>query len=450
MTRLTLLATVLAARLGTGISGGDDASASKLLSKVHAKVSGGTSRRASLRCPPGARDPYANTSWPIHPIGYYKKGRRASSSENEPLVFLEQCNPTKTGYSEMRTLLGWAVDGKFGHNGKAVLMAARCRAPSIGEAANARALSFLVVRNPYERLLSGFLAQVAARNCSAQSTRSGAQRCLGDERIRSAELELDFAPEATLRPVSRPHPHSGAGAFAGTPEGFADFVPKLLQSWRNPQQQHFRRGRNTGGATSTSIGNGFAFDHLAPISGHDHTPGGGRGCLTKAHTRGLRLSEYYNVLKLEHQGEWYPRWVEATGLTEWVNSTSRWPGGCFWKGKQAGSSCAESLQLGRGEGGSHKTQEAAALAGGGGGDGSGNVHKCAVAGGHNIGACSQLQRFYTRALADQVSTLFSNDLQEFGYPRWDPESQPTPLAGPDMSQWDTRQAIVASNCLCEV
>ena len=80
----------------------------------------------------------------------------------------------------------------------------------------------------------------------------------------------------------------------------------------------------------------------------------------------------------------------------------------------------------------------------------GNVHKCAVAGGHNIGACSQLQRFYTRALADQVSTLFSNDLQEFGYPRWDPESQPTPLAGPDMSQWDTRQAIVASNCLCEV
>jgi len=429
MCPLTLFAIVLAAR--PGVSGVDDVAASKLLSN-----------RASLRCPPGARDPRANVSWPIYPIGYFKKKGRAANGEDKPLVFLEQCNPTKTGFSEMQDLLGWAVDGRVGHKAKGVISAARCRVPSEGEAPNARALSFLVVRNPYERLLSGFLAQVAARNCSAERTRSGKQGCLADDDVRRANLELDFAPGATPQPA---HPHSRAGAFAGTPEGFADFVPKLLQSWRSPQQQQFRRGHRSG---ATSIGNDFAFDHLAPISGHDHTPGGGRGCLTNAHTRGLRLSVYYNVLKLEHQGKWYPRWVEATGLTEWVNS-SRWHDGCFWKERQVGSSCAKSLQLG---GSDHhdKSREVAALAGGGGGDGAGDVRKCGAAGGHNIGACSQLQRFYTRALADQVSTLFSDDLEEFAYPRWNPEAQPTPLAGPNMAQWDTRQAISASNCLCEV
>jgi hypothetical protein len=416
----------------------------------------------SPHCPPGpGASPVLDAPY-LFPIGNYKKAQR-NTRERLP-VFLDQCTPMKTGSTQFTRLLGWAVDGRLGHLGRGVLQDTQCRAPLIrtGEAANGRTLSFLVTRNPYERLLSGFLGQVAARNCSSEHSLSDMRACIHDQKIRQAELELDFAPEASLNQDQKQPPR--LSAFAATPEGFADFVPKLIKAWHAPRRP---------------IGNVFAFNHLAPITGHDvnlkRTSGKDQrmGCLMRNHTRGLRLSEYYSVLKLEHQSEWYPIWVEATGLSEWVNS-SRWAGGCFWRAR--GRSCAESLQVGAGEvaGGSGAAGTGGGNRGdggvgggsrgaGGGSDGGGDggsdggadggddgAHECTVAGGHNLGACSKLRRFYTRALADTVSALFAGDLQEFAYPRWNPEEEPAPSAGPNIARWDRAGGMVnhARDCVC--
>ena len=96
------------------------------------------------------------------------------------------------------------------------------------------------------------------------------------------------------------------------------------------------------------FGSIFAKDHLAPITRRTAGP---RHCLSIDHRGGLdSITDYYTVLKLERQSEWYGDWVEATGLRKWVNSP-HWPQKCFWK--PPGGNCSAALRTQEGTGSSH-------------------------------------------------------------------------------------------------
>ena len=165
--------------------------------------------------------------WPIHPIELDRLG-----------VVLEQCNPTKTGYESMAKLLGVAVGGVWGHGAHGAIMNSWCRPPKEGEAPNATLLSTLMVRNPYERLLSAYLGQVAVDDKYATAFDPNAYK----------NLLLWFRPSAeAMRPTKHPQSQtrgdwwrrgcnqsavpgrvcSGYGEWQASPTGFADFVRGL-------------------------------------------------------------------------------------------------------------------------------------------------------------------------------------------------------------------------------
>lgn len=272
-------------------------------------------------------------------------------------------------------------------------MATKCRALGPKEKPNARLLSALIVRSPYERLLSAYLGQVAApldghpRDSSAPS-----------------QLQLSFAPGDKMG-------NSLYGQWQATPEGFADFVRKLTK-------------RSEEGKP---IGNVFAVDHLAPIIALSSHP---RNCL--AHSSGRApLAARYVVLKLELQSEWYASWVREAGLERYVVDT-RWPNGCWWR--PPNRTCAESLEAPKSEG----------LQGGG---AQGRCDRGSIAGGtHNTGSCRLMSRYFTPELAGLVTRYAAADLAAFRYPQWEPSTQqPLPPVGPSLHKDPT---MGRAFCIC--
>ena len=165
-----------------------------------------------MPCPRGA--PYGEK--PVYPIN---QGRPVRADGWR--VALDQCNPAKTGYSSILPLLGFAAGNMWGHGARTTVIATTCRDPQPGETPNAKVPSVLVVRNPYERLLSGYLGQVAHNSKAAYV----------DVAIARANRHLYFMPRAIpmnrSKYYSETELHSGYADWEPSPEAFADFVQKL-------------------------------------------------------------------------------------------------------------------------------------------------------------------------------------------------------------------------------
>ena len=295
----------------------------------------------------------------------------------------------------------------WGHTGKGFVSSTWCRPPRPGELPSSMVISNLVVRNPYERLLSGYLGQVALPPLGNHSG-PAAQF----DKNADAHMQLFFRPD---RPRTRQHKScrvrngtcSGYGEWDSTPDAFADFVRKITT---------FDRG--------VPFGNDFAMDHLAPISATDHP----RHCLRAF--PGRNLIKHYRVLKLERQVDWYASWVREGKLARYV-SYKRWPGGCFWKA--SGQTCEQSLldpqQQSEPIVGSSKVSTPPSSWGS-----PDSARRCSVAGGHQSGACTKMRQYYTAELAARATAFFADDLDLFSYPHWEPsDEQPAPSSGPDLS-----------------
>mgnify|MGYP007078108893 CR=1 FL=1 len=120
------------------------------------------------------------------------------------LRFIDLCMPTKVGFQAFSTLLGFAVDTKWHHSGRRIISVTRCWVDTDLMTENATALRYLIVRNPYKRLLSALLhvGQVARPRSTkppdpAIETQSAAPFCAGLERDTSAQ------PIRSVRPYTR-------------------------------------------------------------------------------------------------------------------------------------------------------------------------------------------------------------------------------------------------------
>jgi hypothetical protein len=282
--------------------------------------------------------------------------------------------------------------GSWGHYAKGLQMNTACRNPSEGESANMKALSVLVVRNPYERLLSGYLGQVAGHRNHSRDPNAKAHMRL------YFPSSIDDTMSHHCVQGNRTKCESRYGDWVPSPQDFARFVQRLTSS-------------------PVPFGNSFAYDHLAPIT----TPLHPRRCLQQG---GGNLLRRYHVLKVERQHEWYPSYIEASGLLHYVNS-SHWKGGCFWHGD--GQTCSESLVA---------PQPNATIA----------LRRCSKAGGHDTGACTMMKSFYTAETAARVTAYFAKDLETFSYPRWSPTpEQPLPQAGPALEPENSLRGVP---CIC--
>ena len=373
------------------------------------------------RCPPGLGGgaEVLEASAGLHPIELGRAQQRDGLS-----VVLNQCSPTKTGLSDRQRLIGYAVSGQPGHTGKGTVLSTWCRSPSPGETANSRVLSTLVVRNPYERLLSGYLGQVAR-----PSNNTG----MNWDTAASANMELYFEParrlptkfDSSCRPMRREGQLcSRYGAWEASPAAFADFVHKLTA---------FNGSRRFGSA--------FAIDHLAPITFRSQI----RACLGSS----PNLTRRYKVLKLERQAEWYPMWINESALTRFAGQP-HWPGGCFWR---APNSTCEQMHEASLDPQRHwlehhaqspqqqllQPRQARSCNHGSASD---------LVRGHNAGACPKMGAFYTAELVARVTAFFASDLRAFSYPPWRPSAnQPMPPIGPRLAQ---PPGTGEGSCVCGV
>ena len=308
--------------------------------------------------------------------------------------YLEMCVPTKAGYSTTVKLLQFAAGNMWNHMARGTIGRTACATPADGEVAKASKRAYLVVRNPYERLLSAFLGQVAAPLLGVDYDHSA-----------KANLRLRFGPSGTRS--------ARYGDFNSTPEGFGDFVRQLTsRPLASPDNDSPMSGFNF---------KSYANDLLAPISRS------ARSCLRPEYRWHLPWREYYTVLKLEHQADWYARWVAENHLARWTQS-NRWASGCFWRAPNA--TCSETLQTEMDARGETRSED---------------KRKCQAAGHHNGGACTKMRKYYTDDLAARVTAYAAEDLKVFEYPVWRPSEQAAPDAGPPLQQMDER-APAACSC----
>ena len=375
---------------------------------------------APPHCPIGLSDPRQRELFPGahgYPVATFRVLDKARA--------MEYCVPTKCGFAHTDVLLGYLVSRQMGARAcgkvcRCILAGTACHMPNATERANIQVRSYIQVRNPYERLLSAYLGQVAAPADGIEFDHNA-----------KALLVLSFGPSAERACSRLPCPGNGGkpcnqskscptryGAFAPTPSGFADFVRQLTRP-------------------NATVGNHFARDHLLPITSSP------KPCLTpeyRALVTNSRpeavvgLAEYYHVHKLELQAAWYPAWVRDNQMERHVTD-SKWKQGCFWKRPNA--SCSETLRA--------ATSQVDVTS-----------RSCNPTQQHNTGACGQLAAFYTRELADAVSRYAARDLEEFGYPRWTPSADtPYPSAGTNhQALWNVtstpRASLPFAPCKCVV
>lgn len=301
------------------------------------------------------------------------------------------CVPAKCGVEAWSELLrvhqrrnaGMIVSGYCGHG---------CRNSTEATAfALTPRLRLLIVRNPYERLLSGFLDQVGRLTEQSEHMLGLTVGFLADPKMRKKSC--------LVRPASETH--ICRLKWNTSKESFQQFVRELVVATSN--------GRNAG--------YGFSNDHLLPIMHRRVQDSGVRRCLTpRFRDNKTRLDQYYQVLKVEEMAAWYPRLVSMLGLTNTVRRG--WPGnGCWWKAP--GLSCTETLT------GNHPEAVHSATTCATGAEGGMDPRKV----GHATQACSKLRRYYTPELAELVSEWARADLDAFGYPPWRPSPKtPWPLS----------------------
>ena len=214
-----------------------------------------------------------------------------------PGKFLELCVPNKVGSARWSQLAIRQITGRFAKHYpepqvNTDLM--RTNLPCRSHPKVTHLLRLMIVRNPYERLLSGFLDKMVGRGSD----------------------------------------------FHATPGSFANFTALLRASdprrplWLPGAPTHMRAN----GATS-----GYAHDHLAPITSMSKT---GFSCHEQLyqsfHRNGTAIREKYRVVRLEEMERWYPPLVEELDIRQTVLDPKWPPDGCYWKPQWA-ATCADGL-----------------------------------------------------------------------------------------------------------
>lgn len=225
-----------------------------------------------------------------------------------------------------------------------------------------RTVWLMIVRNPYERLLSGYLDKV----------------------VRLDSITRDPFSVHWVR----------QGQFNATPEHYAQFVRKFGQrrGWVDPK---YKKEMNY-----------FARIHIWPIT---HIPDIAVQDALWASTRSDRNEpELYvrpRLLKLERMTEWYPALVHELGISEAVSKPG-WNSGCFFHSSH--ETCEDAINP-------HIPHRPHACD-------DGVEQPLSRTGGptpdHKTSSCRQLHHFYDREVADVVTTLMADDLQAFDYPKW--------------------------------
>ena len=312
-------------------------------------------------------------------------------------TYLDACLPFKVGWTAWHLLFlrhfpGAAYDRDYVGRGQSepTFDDPFPRAPRVPRfMAHPRAcavLQIILVRNPYERMLSYYLDKVQHsclhRTRCSTSSKPGNKASYWPKGLKRGASFAD-----TLRAVAR----------SALPEGRLEHA-QLSHKW-------------------------FAALHYAPISlMHSR-------CMRTAGAGGSR-----RVLKVEYMDEWYGDLVRELGLQQTV--ASGWGGRgeeqCFHVLRRHGSCAAtnRTLTACHADGsGAQRTATAAvavvAAARSGGGDAAGGgaqadpqrllQHRQR----HNRGTRSLMSKYYTPELARLVSSYAKSDIEAFKYPRWD-------------------------------
>ena len=220
-----------------------------------------------------------------------------------PGNFLELCVPNKVGSARWSQLAIRQLTGRFaGHypepyvntdmrRGGVTMFPCRHH-PNV---TRGNLVRLMVVRNPYERLLSGYLDKIVGHG----------------------------------------------SIFNATPESFFSFT-SLLRA-EDPRRPLWLPGAPPIFAMRPNATNGHAHDHFAPITSMSKT---GFSCheeLYKTFKRnGSAIREAYRVVRLEEMEQWYPELVKELDIRATVLDPKWPPDGCYWKPSWA-TTCAEGL-----------------------------------------------------------------------------------------------------------
>ena len=220
-----------------------------------------------------------------------------------PGKFLELCVPNKVGSARWSQLAVRQITGRFaGHypepyvntdmrRGGVTMLPCRHH-PNVTKGNLVR---LMVVRNPYERLLSGYLDKIVGHGSS----------------------------------------------FHATPDSFFNFT--LLLHADDPRRPLWLPGAPSIFAMRPNATTGHAHDHFAPITSMSKT---GFSCHEELYTtfkrNGSAIREAYRVVRLEEMERWYPALVKELDIRATVLDPKWPPDGCYWKPPSA-AACADGL-----------------------------------------------------------------------------------------------------------
>ena len=277
-----------------------------------------------------------------------------------PGNFLELCVPNKVGSARWSQLAVRQITGRFaGHypepyvntdmrRGGVTMLPCRHH-PDVTKGNLVR---LMVVRNPYERLLSGYLDKLVGHG----------------------------------------------SIFNATPGSFFSFT-SLLRA-EDPRRPLWLPGAPSIFAMRPNATTGHAHDHFAPITSMSKT---GFSCheeLYKTFKRnGSAIREAYRVVRLEEMEWWYPELVKELDIRTTVLDPKWPPDGCYWKPSWA-TTCVDGLdgQFDAARS-AHNTSS------------TGVVEKHRTGSGSKLA-----EFYPTQEIIDQVTAFAQGDLDAFGYP----------------------------------
>ena len=299
------------------------------------------------------------------------------------VMLLDFCGVPKAGMSSMYQLLLRAASGRFGpgfdtFRGGATdthrllgALTGSLRCNRWVQSNTTAALRFVITRDPYARLLSGYLNKV----------------------VRYPRVMAGEGRPATMR-FRAP---SGGQNWSATPADFAAFVAGL-DKWSNQSKK--RRG---------PVGDSVAQLHLLPFVDLPIS------CLPPLGSRSVDALEAHalNVFKLEEMQAWYPVLVHAVpGLAEAANDPA-WamhgrPNPCYWAAHK--QTCQQSRRQPdpSQQSGADRTAEGP------------SSQSCgtAVSSYHTTSACSKLRQFYGSSpeVLAAANRYLRDDLEALDYP----------------------------------
>ena len=287
-----------------------------------------------------------------------------------PRSFLDLCVPNKVGSARWSQLAIRQITGRFAGHYPEPMVNTDMRRGGVSmlpcrhhpKVRDGRLVRLMVVRNPYERLLSGYLDKIAGHG----------------------------------------------SAFSATPASFFNFT--LLLRADDPRRPLWLPGAPSIFGHAVNATSGYAHDHLAPITSMSKT---GFSCHEELfkiyHRNGSAIHDAYRVVRLEEMEQWYPPLVKELGIRDTVLDPKWPPDGCYWKPPWA-VTCADGLDQSAGNH-THSVQ---------------NTSKHSTVDKHRTGSASKLAEFYpTQEMINHVTAYVQGDLDAFNYPELKPGSWAT-------------------------